>query len=280
MAKENVWLLGCGDIGSRLASRLARQAYSCHGVRRNPTANNDAIHWHRADITDETAVASLLRQGADVVVATMTPAAMTEDGYRRGYVDSARALACVIRALPRPPRLLQWVSSTRVYGNAGGDWLDESAKPAPSGFQGRLLLEAEQTVRELPCPSVVVRFSGIYGPGRERLLNQVRAGRCAAPEPVQYGNRIHADDCAGFLAHLIERQRYGQELAPIYNASDNAPAPLHEVHAWLAQQLGVECVEVMPPGTRGGKRLSNERMRRSGYSLKYPDYRAGYAALL
>ncbi|WP_091514361.1 NAD-dependent epimerase/dehydratase family protein [Microbulbifer yueqingensis] len=289
MAKQKLWIFGCGDLGARLALQLDRDSYSVFGVRRNPLValarkrRADAVHWRRGDATRAEDIERLLADGADVVMATFTPDEYTPAGYHRAYVDTATAMAEALRNLANPPRLLIWVSSTRVYGQGGDDWIDERTPPLPAGYQGDILLAAEEIIRDAVPATCVVRFAGIYGPGRDRLLSQVRAGRCAPPHPPQFSNRIHVDDCIGFLIHLMEKQRGGWSPERLYIGSDSLPVPMHELQHWLARAMGYTSAhlrEEVQTSQRRSKKLSNRRMLESGYELKYPDYRAGYSALL
>src|SRR5690606_16652828 len=98
-----------------------------------------------------------------------------------------------------------------------------------------------------------------------------------------YTNRIHADDCAGTLAHLIEKNLHGDALESVYIATDSRPAAMAEVVSWLAMQLKVDQAIFAPDqidNERGNKRCSNKRLLESGYSLRYPDYQHGYSNLL
>lgn len=128
----------------------------------------------------------------------------------------------------------------------------------------------------------MVRFSGIYGPGRDRLIHQVAEGRVAAITPVIYSNRIHRDDCAGIIAHLIRHQESGETLEDIYLGSDCEPVTMHNVMMWLAQQLKVEATETMqsPLRRRTSKRCDNQRIVDAGYQFRFPSYREGYAQVL
>ncbi|AOS96299.1 RmlD substrate binding domain protein [Microbulbifer aggregans] len=289
MSKEKLWIFGCGDLGARLALQLDKKSYSVFGVRRNPLValarkrRADVVNWRRGDATREEDILRLLSDGADVVLATFTPDEYTEGGYRRAYVETARALAAALPQLEKPPRLVIWVSSSRVYGQGGDQWLDEETPAVPNGFQGNALLAAEEIICSAVPQAVVLRFAGIYGPGRDRLLSQVRAGRCAPPEPPQFSNRIHVDDCIGFIAHLMERQKAGWSPERVYIGADNEPVPMHELQQWLARAMGytgAHLREYVTTSQRRSKRLRNRRMLATGYALKYPDYRAGYSALL
>ena len=137
-----------------------------------------------------------------------------------------------------------------------------------------------------------MRFGGIYGPGRTRLIDSVREGSATCPAgPPLYTNRIHRDDCARVLEHLL----FLDDPAPLYIAVDDEPAPLDDVLDWLAQRLGVAPPlrtdqAISKPGAeqradpalrmRASKRCSNARLRASGFQFRYPTYREGYAALL
>ncbi len=139
-------------------------------------------------------------------------------------------------------------------------------------------MEAEQLIRNSGLPHCIVRPSGIYGPGRQRLLEQVRQGQLSSS--THYTNRIHADDLAAALAHLIELSRH-QAIAPLYLATDSTPAPLQEVMAWLAQQLDIQPQAGTPASSdRSNKQIRNQRLLNSGFKLRYAGYRQGYAELL
>ncbi|WP_179957533.1 SDR family oxidoreductase [Exilibacterium tricleocarpae] len=282
MSVEKLLIVGCGDLGRRLARRLDPAAFEVHGLRRSDTALPAPIHAVSGDVSERAPTAALLRREAyDVVVATLTPDARSDTGYRRAYVDTMTVLTSELAALSHPPRLVIFVSSTSVYGQNAGEWVDESAPTRPQSFSGRRLLEAERCLLDSGLPGCVVRFSGIYGRGRARLVQQVRDGAGACQAPPQYSNRIHAEDCAGVLQHLMALSRRPGSLAPVYVASDCDPAPLWDVKQWLAGRLGLPPDHLQPSASRGqGKRCSNRLLLSTGYRFQYPDYRSGYGAEL
>jgi nucleoside-diphosphate-sugar epimerase len=144
-------------------------------------------------------------------------------------------------------------------------------------------IEGEAALRDLAGDRAsVLRLGGIYGPGRHRQISEVRAGVGCPREPVRFTNRIHRDDAGGILQFLLERQAAGERLQARYLGVDCAPAPMWEVRHWLAEQLGVSLDDSRPlSDARGGnKRCSNRRLLAAGYRFMYPDYRAGYGALL
>jgi nucleoside-diphosphate-sugar epimerase len=160
--------------------------------------------------------------------------------------------------------------------------VDETSETLPREFSGRRLLEGEELLVRGPFAATVVRMAGIYGPGRTRLIHQVRRGEavCQTPEP-RYTNRIHRDDCAGVLQHLM---RLSSPEA-LYLGVDNEPADQAEVLRWLARQLGSPSPRSesrMPSGreSQSNKRCRNSRLLQSGYSFRYPTFREGYKAML
>lgn len=282
MNSEKLLVCGCGDLGRRLAGELAGEHFQITGLRRHPPASDRApLNYVAADTNDREALTRALAPGFAVIVITMTPGERSDAGYRRAYVDTCHHLVAALDSLDQRPRLIVFVSSTGVYGQHDGEEVDEDSSTEPERFSGRRLLEAERVIADSGHPYTVVRFSGIYGPGRGRLIEQVRSGRAALAR--HYTNRIHADDCAGFLAHLIRRSGEGEPPAPLYLATDSRPAPKAEVVAWLAARLGTDTARFAPdePSPRAGnKRCLNHRLLASGYRLKYPSYQEGYAALL
>ncbi|MNH15960.1 hypothetical protein D3C79_755860 [compost metagenome] len=130
-------------------------------------------------------------------------------------------------------------------------------------------------------PATIVRLTGIYGPGREWLLSQVRQGYRVTEEPPLFANRIHADDAAGLLAFLLKADDQGQVLEGCYIGVDDAPAALADVVAWLRQYMGVtQWSEQERVRRTGSKRCSNARARALGWVPQYPSYQEGYAAIL
>ena len=273
-----ILLAGCGDIGSRTGLQLASQ-FDCFGLKRNPRSIPQPIAPLAGSVTDVSRLREVLDQGFDVVVVTLTPGEFTEQAYRKSYVDGAATLVEAIECTEHKPKLVIWVSSTSVYGNNAGGWVDEQSPTAAQSFSGKLLLQAEELIATLPCASVIVRFSGIYGPGRTRMLGQVLAGRGRPALPEQWSNRIHSDDCAGVLAHLVRRFQQGEQLESLYLATDSAPVTQHDLRRWLAAELNVELRDEIVE-QKAIRRCSNQRLLETGYQFKYPTYKEGYKALI
>jgi nucleoside-diphosphate-sugar epimerase len=269
---KRLLIAGCGDLGLRLARVLEPSRWTVTGLRRNPQALNDRVAAVGADLNRPESLQPVAGPW-DAVIYQATPSERSPEGYRLAYVDGLVNLLARVE----PTRLIL-VSSTSVYGQDAGEVVDERSATEPARYNGQLLLEGEQVARTVNGISICVRFSGIYGPGRDRLLRQLRSGQARCREaPPQWTNRIHADDCAGVLAHLLELER----PAGLYCASDSRPAPRCEVLDWLAGQLKAAPVQRDATAAGGqGKRVRNQRLLASGYALNYPDFKAGYGALL
>ncbi len=239
------------------------------GLRRNPNRISGDIIAHGADLNRPESLAGLERDW-DAVVYTATPSQRNEAGYRAAYLEGLDNLLDRV-AFQR----LIFVSSTAVYGQDHGQWVDEDSPAEPQAFNGQVLLEAELRARR--AGGIVLRFSGIYGPGRDWLLRRLRAGGVTCRrEPPVWTNRIHSEDCAAALAHLLRLD--GPES--LYVASDCEPATRWEVLCWLAGRLGVAPPEEVDDQNGQGKRVSAQRLCDTGFTLEYPDYRAGYGEML
>ncbi|MDN3552562.1 NAD(P)H-binding protein [Halomonas almeriensis] len=279
--KTTTLILGCGDIGTILGGQLQQAGHRVVGVRREASKLADSgLEAMSLDLGDAEALKTL--PDADIVVYVVSADRFEEDAYRAAYPDGLKTVLAELGRREMPPRHLFFVSSTGVYAQQDGEVVNEQSETQPTGFSGSLMREAEQALIEHDLPGSVVRFSGIYGPGRDRLIRQVKEGRIAAATPVMYSNRIHRDDCAGVLTHLICKALDGEALHELYLASDCEPAPLHDVMTWMAKQLKVESSETIqsPLRRRASKRCDNTRLLDSGYRFRYPTFREGYTEVL
>jgi nucleoside-diphosphate-sugar epimerase len=192
-------------------------------------------------------------------------------------------------------RGLRWVgylSTTGVYGDRAGGWVDEAAQLLPTGERGRRRVDAETRWLELQrrhgCPVHIFRLAGIYGPGRN-VLDAVRSGTARRIEkPGQVFSRIHVSD----IAQVLRASMAKPEPGAIYNVCDDDPAPPADVVAFACGLLGsplppsvpieqAELSEMALSFYADNKRVSNRRIKEElGVSLRYPSYREGLAALL
>ena len=168
-----------------------------------------------------------------------------------------------------------FVSSSAVYGEHRGGWVDEDTPPAPQGFNGRILLEAEALLAARPESATALRLAGLYGPGRLQLIERLRGPGRRARRAPHWANRIHIDDAAAAVAHLALLP----SVASVYIGCDDTPLPLRAVRRPGAHRRA-RATHRPAPANVGSKKLSNARLRASGLRLQWPDSRPGYAALL
>ncbi|MSO22108.1 MAG: SDR family oxidoreductase [Acidobacteria bacterium] len=276
-----VLIAGCGYAGIALGTRLANEGHAVWGLCRQPKLLPAAIYPLKADLCNPGTLATI-PLALDFVFYTAAAERTDEASYQAAYVTGIRNLLDHLFETRQPLQRLFFTSSTAVYAQTGGEWVDETSETSPQGFSGRRLLEGEQLLRRGPFAATVVRMAGIYGPARTRLIDQVRRGEAVRKKVVpRYTNRIHRDDCAGVLRHLMSLS----SPEALYLGADHEPADQVEVFRWLAKRLGASPPRAEPGVATGGssqtnKRCCNARLLQSGYSFRYPTFREGYEAIL
>ncbi len=275
-----VLVAGCGYVGAELAGQLAASGHRVWGLRRRPAGLPPGVEPLAADLTRPATLADLPAD-LEVVVYAAAADAADEGAYRATYVDGPRHLLAALAGQGQRPRRLLFTSSTGVYGQDDGSWVDEDSPAEPATATGRVLLEGERLLREGPFPATVVRLAGLYGPGRLLLVDQLRSGAAEVTAGrAEYLNLVHRDDAAGLLAHLAGVA----DPAPLYLGVDWEPAERSALLGWLAERLGVAPPRVVADrrgGRHGGnKRCSNRRLLDSGHVFRFPTWRDGYADLL
>lgn len=301
--RMTVLMAGCGDLGTETGLHFAAAGHRVVGWRRSPDKIPPGIEGVGVDLSSGE-LPPLPAETTAVVVA-LAADSPTEEAYRAAYVDGLGHVLDAVDAAraagAAAPDRIVFVSSTAVYGDAGGGWVDESTTPVPGGFSGRIMLEAENLLasrlRGTGITPVVLRLGGIYGPGRTRLIDQVRGGNAVVPAESRFTNRIHRDDAAAAIVHLCTMD---EEPGPLYLGVDNDPAELGDVLRFLATEMGLPLPAPEEPSrgeasgdgpsgggpsrgepSRGGnKRCSNSRLLGTGFTFHYPTFREGYQALL
>lgn len=272
-----VLIAGCGDLGTEVGLRLAATGHRVIGLRRSPGVLPPAIEGLAADLSRPL---DGLPGDVELVAYTAAADARTVDAYRHAYVDGLRHVLDGLEAAGAAPRRVLFVSSTAVYGVDDGSWVDEDTPAEPATATGAVVREAERLLlgRGLAEP-VVLRLAGVYGPGRSRLPDRVRDGTAVVPDRPVHTNRIHRDDAAAAVVHLLTAVA---DPDPVYLGVDHAPVERAEVLRFLADELGAPPPPAGPVrDTRGGdKRCRNDRLVATGFSFAYPTYREGYRAVL
>ena len=213
----------------------------------------------------------------DYVVFTPLPTARDSAGYYQGYAAPVAQMAELGLLSSVKGGVL--VSSTRVYAQAGGDWVDESSPLTQTDPLAASIIEAERQFLAV-CPgATVLRASGIYGEWPGMLIQRLQKGLCS-PDPERISNRIHRDDLAGIMAFCLRRLEQGETNDPVYIASDQRPSQVGEVEAWLIKRLGLSAMKGVATSRLANRRCSSQLLRSTGYRFSYPDYQTGFSALM
>jgi nucleoside-diphosphate-sugar epimerase len=288
-----VAILGCGYVGLELGRRLEEAGHEPIGVRRSAEGieaiEATGFRAVRADVTDAADLEAV--PDVDAVVFAASSGGRGADAARGIYVDGLRTAIGAFGARDAPPERLVYTSSTGVYGDHGGDWVDEGTPLDPGTEKTRVLAEAERiALEEAPEAGIegtVARFGGLYGPGRYRLERYLEG-----PVTAGYLNMVHREDAAGAVRFLLEADRAMGEVVLVV---DDEPVDKHEFADWLAREAGRDpppkqsIAERLAgadlPATardriRAQKRCSNAKLRDLGYAFGYPTFREGYRGAL
>ncbi len=284
---SRLFCFGLGYSARALAERLMARGWSVAGTTRSAekaadlaAAGMDAFLFDRGRPLDDPGAALA---GATHLISSVPPDADGDPviGHHGSDIAACQTIAWA-----------GYLSTTGVYGDRGGGWVDEDSALEPTGERGRRRVEAEQAWLELHrvhgVPVHLFRLAGIYGPGRNALAN-VRAGAARRiDKPGQVFGRIHVDDIAAVLEASIARPNPGRA----YNLCDDDPAPPDEVVAYACEMLGqappllipfeeAELSDMARSFYRDNKRVANGRIKEElGVTLAYPDYKTGLKALL
>lgn len=272
----HILVSGLGRLGAVLASRWQASGHRVSGIRRHGTAPA-GVDLYTQNLVHDPVL--LPPDRVDLLYLILSADERSVGSYRDAYLTAPlRLLDALAERQPLPPVI--FVSSTAVYGGQAGR-VDEDTPPRPEQFNGRILLAAEEEISARSM-ATMVRFSGIYGPGSDRLLNQARAiaaGEAAPPAPM-WTNRIHREDCATVLEYVGQRWLEGELGPPVVVGTDRAPSLNVTVLNWLGELLGL-ALDLPEPDIAPGKRIRSLYLERHpALTLRYPDFRSGYADVL
>ena len=269
-------IIGCGYVGERVADMLHSTAHAVTAVTHSlesaqRLAADKRYAVHACDVSDESSVQQLARQLQDMPVAILHCASSSRGGaemYRKVYLEGCRHLLSVF-----PDAHLCFTSSTSVYPQIDGSEVTEASDATPDRDTSRILRETEELV--LARGGSVARLAGIYGPGRSFVLKNFLEGKATIEGNDGEGrclNQSHREDAAAALAWLIVRREAG-----IYNVVDDSPMTQRECYAGLCLRFHRAMPPVTEPNTQRKrawthKRVSNARLRSTGWSPRYESY--------
>ena len=268
-----VLIAGCGYVGVATADLFYAGGWEVEGWTHSAESVAQLAGKPYAVRAVDIAAAEAVEAAAhhfDTVIHCASSGGGGAESYRRVYLEGARNLLAILR-----PRAFLYTSSTSVYAQAGGEWVDEESAAEPAHETGKILRETEELVRQ--HGGCVARLAGIYGPGRSALLRKFLAGEARIEGDGQrYLNQAHRDDIAAALLFLLT----APIGTPIVNVTDNEPMTQRECYEWLAAKLD----RPVPPITgqagarkRGAsnKRVSNQKLRALGWTPEFPNFKIG-----
>lgn len=280
-------ILGCGYIGSAVAGVARTRGWRVTALTKNPgTAAELEKRGVRALVAElaETGWHAQMTEAFDFVLNSVGSGGGAPGDYRRSYVDGMRSIADWLAQRAGPKPIFVYTSSTSVYAKSAAGVVTEATAPTSDSPSTAALLEAEQVVQRQVAPYCsrwyVLRLAGIYGPGRQRLLDLARTDAWHnAPELGRAINLVHRDDVVRAIMTCFEA---GGATGGIYNVSDGSPAARGQILAWLAQRLG-RSAPALPPASDAAtmRRIDSTRLRRElGWEPLHPDFRSGYEEIL
>lgn len=261
---NSIIIAGAGDVGSRVASVLNNAEREVFSISRTLRELPSGIQSVAADLNTGAGLTKLPQQ-ADALVFCVAPDERTADAYRNLYVDG------LLRLLTHSQfRRLIFISSTAVYAQDSGEWINEQSPAMADTFNGKVLREAE-TVCGQYGQGISLRLTGIYGPGRNWMQGRAQAGESGR---AHWTNRIHVEDAVSAIVHVLELPSTNK----LYCVNDDCPALESEVLAWLRMpEIGIEPSRAEIQAT--GRRVCNGLLRATGWQPRYPDFREGYRHL-
>ena len=269
-----ILILGCGYVGTPLAQKLAELGHEIHAARRSPF-NLERVVTHQVDVTERASFDSLPREFDWVLLATSSSRGDVAV-HRSVFVDGTTHL---VNWLGNSSTRVLFTSSTNVYPQMNGDWVDEASPETPVKGTALNLVEAETILRESDIDCTILRIAGIYGPERGYLYRQfINNEAVLTDKGKRWMNMIHRDDVVGAILTAMNTE------PGIYNAVDNEPVTQLHFFQWLAKELA----KSMPPEGESifrkraltNKRVRNKKLKAEGWVLRYPTFREGYKALI
>jgi len=261
-------IIGCGYLGRVVARRWLDQGHLVAALTRSRSDELRSLGIEPV-LGDVTEPSSLHLPSADTVLYAIGLDRSAGKSMRDVYVGG---LTNVLDKLPTPRRFI-YISSTSVYGQSDGNWVDESSPTEPAEENGRIVLECEHILRERLHDAIVLRFGGIYGPGRLiRRASILGKGEPIATDPDGWLNLIHLEDGARAVVAAAERG----ELGATYNIADDQPVTRREFYSEMATLLAAPLPTFTPTREPTNRRINNRRMRTQlGVELEYPNFRVG-----
>lgn len=271
-APMNIAIIGCGYIGSAVANIWTKRGNHVTATTRTSEKLEDLAKVAQKNVmirgNDEDEFIPLIANNEAILI---TIAADSPEHYESAYLNTAQIFRRLALEM-NTPRILIYTSSTSIYGDHHGLWVDETSALRPSNSSAKILTDAEKTylsLDEVGWSVCVLRYAEIYGPGRE-LSKRVKQleGHVLPGSGDHYTNMVHRNDCAASIDYVLQHKLEG-----VYNVADDEHPSRRELYDLIAKKHRLPLVKWDPNLTglhSGNKRISNHKIKAEGFTLTHP----------
>jgi len=265
-----ILIVGSGDIGAAIALKFHTQGHYVVALRRSKHTQTNGLSYIQSDISDDKSIENLDTE-YDFVLFIASVDSSKEEAYISLYRRGLNNLLKLFKQNNSQASFV-FVSSTAVYGQSSGEYVDENTPTVVNSFRSQILLEAENSILSHNNLSLVVRFSGIYGRGDKYMIEKITKKQAFQYTPIHYTNRIHRDDCIGIICFFIEKKKFNELVYRIYNATQDNAISFYDYALIIAKENDLiepvkEIVDLKEVAQ--GKRISNKRVRELGYKFQH-----------
>ena len=277
MDTRNFLIIGQGDIGLAVTNTLVKDKCAVTGLARHKREHYALDHKAGFRQQDALTLTTEQLKSFTHLAIIVTPDDYSTSGYEDSYLAICQHLGTLVKTLTRLERIV-FISSTGVYGQDSGEWIDEYTAPTtPKRDASKIILQAEHSLEEsFGSKTVIIRPSGIYGRERLMRLKKVTENPKQAVDAEQWTNRVMDRDLVNIIVNVLTMHS-SQPIKSLYIATDYRPVTTLELTIWLSQQVNETLPEINIEAAISGKRLhSNIPLT----WLNYPDWQTGYSDIL
>jgi nucleoside-diphosphate-sugar epimerase len=264
-------LAGIGDLNKRVARRWAASGGDVVAMRKGLVDSALTVDQIPIDLATQ----QWPDLSADYMVVALSAKTRSLEGYQQAYLEPLKLLRLSMADWSTLPKRIIVVSSTRVFGENGAEIITDTSQASSLDPYADILLNMEDIVESLPTSTCIARLSGIYSRDRDWLIRMARRADQELPKTNHWTNRIHVEDAASALIHLLNLETTPKQVI----VTDTRSMPLFDVLNYLRSQESLPVIEHVPP-VAGGKRLDPQFLKDSGFRWQFPTaFSGGYQAL-
>ncbi|MBU2863445.1 hypothetical protein KO489_06290 [Reinekea forsetii] len=264
---SRILLAGLGDLNSRVAALAQKQGHEVIALRRTVDTQNQTVQQVGIDLSQE----RWPDYQIDYLVVALSAQTRSLEGYQKAYLAPLEQLSHSLSFWKKRPKKIIVVSSSRVFGESHGEYLYDDSLAQSVDPYANILLAMERQLHAIETNTCAATLSGIYSAQRDWLKRQARKPRDELPVTNHWTNRIHINDAAAALMHLIALEQALPERVLI---TDKQPMPMYEVLDYLRQEAGLPKVDNVPE-VSGGKQLVPKFLESVGFAWQFPTAKSG-----